>query len=138
MKVMISQPMAGKSNEQIRKEREEIVQKFKSLHIDILNTLIEESAEPKSYNEYHPALFYMGESIKYMGQVDAIYFMKGWEQSRGCRIERAVAQEYNVKILDHDFLDSTMSYTAKIMQDFGDNLRNNLNISGGSSTVTRC
>ena len=105
MKVMISQPMNGKSNFIVRKEREDIVNKFKKIHIDVIDNIIEETANPKIYNEYNPALFYIAKSIDFMAQVDAIYFMEGWEKSRGCRVERKVAEEYGLKILETDFLE---------------------------------
>ena len=104
MRVMISQPMNGKTNDQIKKEREEVINKFKDLHIDVFDTIIEECADPDIYNDYHPALFYMAKSIDFMAQVDAIYFMNGWQNARGCRIERKIAEEYNVKILESSFL----------------------------------
>ena len=103
MKVMISQPMNGKSNFVIRKEREDIVNKFKKIHIDVIDSIIEETANPEIYNEYNPVLFYIAKSIDFMAQVDAIYFMEGWEKSRGCRVERKVAEEYGLKILEPDF-----------------------------------
>lgn len=40
-----------------------------------------------------------------MGKVDAVYFTKDWQMARGCRIERQIAKEYGVKILDYDFLE---------------------------------
>lgn len=103
MRVMISQPMNGKSNNQIKKEREEVINKFKELHIDVFNTLIEECADPDIYNDYHPALFYMAKSIDFMAQVDAVYFMDGWETARGCKIERQICEEYGIMILDDSF-----------------------------------
>lgn len=105
MTVMISQPMNGKTNDQIKKEREEVIEKFNSLHIDVINSIIDETADPETYNEYHPALFYMAKTIDFMAQVDAVYFMKGWEEYRGCRIEREICKEYDVKILDESFFD---------------------------------
>lgn len=104
MRVMISQPMNGKTNNQIKKEREEVINKFKELHIDVLNTIIEECADPDIYNDYHPVLFYMAKSIDFMAQVDAVYFMDGWETARGCKIEREIAEAYGIKILDKSFL----------------------------------
>lgn len=104
MRVMISQPMNGRRNDDIKKEREEIIEQFKKLHIDVINSLIEDSADPKTYNEYHPALYYLARSIELMGQVDAIYFVDGWQNARGCRIERQIAEEYNIKILESSFI----------------------------------
>ena len=47
----------------------------------------------------------MARSIDFMGRVDAVYFTKDWRLSRGCRIERQVAKEYGVKILEYDFIE---------------------------------
>lgn len=104
MRVMISQPMNGRRNDDIKKEREEIIEQFKKLHIDVINSLIEDTADPRTYNEYHPALYYLARSIELMGQVDAVYFVDGWQNARGCRIERQIAEEYNIKILETSFL----------------------------------
>lgn len=104
MRVMISQPMNGRRNDDIKKEREEIIERFKRLHIDVIDSLIEDTADPKTYNEYHPALYYLARSIELMGQVDAVYFVDGWREARGCRIERRIAEEYNVKILESSFI----------------------------------
>lgn len=101
MKVMISQPMRGKTEEQIRKEREEVIEKFNKLHIEVVDTIFTEEA-PENINR---AIYYLSKSIEILGQVDALYLMKGWELARGCRIERAVAKEYGIKILDTDFLE---------------------------------
>ena len=42
--------------------------------------------------------------MKFMHNVDAVYFDDGWFKARGCRIENAVCQEYGIKILTSDFL----------------------------------
>ena len=39
MKVMISQPMKGRSEEEIKKERQNIIEKFNKMHIDVIDTL---------------------------------------------------------------------------------------------------
>lgn len=47
----------------------------------------------------------MAKSIDAMAKVDAVYFVKGWNLARGCRIERKICEEYGVKILYPDFLE---------------------------------
>ena len=42
MKVMVSQPMNGRTEEQIKEERQEIVDKFNKMHIDVIDTLFTE------------------------------------------------------------------------------------------------
>ena len=39
MKVMISQPMKGRTEEQIKEERKRIVDKFNKMHIEVINTI---------------------------------------------------------------------------------------------------
>ncbi len=87
MKVMISQPMKGKSEEQIRNERKRVIEKFNKLHIEVVDTIFTNEA-PKDSNE---AVHYLAKSIDAMKYIDAIYFMKDWQMARGCRVERKVA-----------------------------------------------
>lgn len=91
MKVMISQPMFGKSNEQIRLEREKLVNELTKQGYEVVDTIISEDA-PKNCDE---AIYYLSKSIEYIGKVDGIVFMKGWENARGCKIEYEVAKNYN-------------------------------------------
>ena len=97
---MISQPMRGKTEEQRKEDREEAIEKFNKLHIEVVDTIFTEEA-PENING---AIYYLSKSIEMLGQVDALYLMENWECARGCRIERAVAKEYGIKILDTDFL----------------------------------
>lgn len=99
MKVMISQPMNGKTEEQIKEERQMIVDKFNKMHIDVIDTLFTEEA-PQDCNV---AVYYLGKSISAMKDIDALYMCDNWFNARGCRIENQVAREYGIKILDKDF-----------------------------------
>ena len=99
MKVMISQPMNGRSEEEIKKERQNIIEKFNKMHIEVINTLFAEEA-PDNCNV---AVYYLGKSISAMKDIDAIYMCDNWLNARGCRIENRVAREYGIKILDKDF-----------------------------------
>ncbi|MCI9245556.1 MAG: DUF4406 domain-containing protein [Clostridia bacterium] len=99
MKIMISQPMRGKTEEQIKTERKEIVDKFNKMHIDVINTLFSEEA-PENCNT---AVFYLGKSISAMKDIDAIYMCDNWREARGCVIEHEVATKYGIKILYSNF-----------------------------------
>ena len=101
MKVMISQPMKGRTEEQIKKERKRIVDKFNKMHIEVINTLFTEEA-PEDYNM---AVYYLAKSIDAMRNIDALYMCDGWREARGCRIEHQVAKEYGIKILESDFIE---------------------------------
>lgn len=99
LRVMISQPMNGKTEEQIREERKTIIEKFNNIHIDVIDTIFTEEP-PESCNK---AVYYLGKSIEAMKDIDALYMCDGWREARGCRIEHQVAREYRIKILYKDF-----------------------------------
>lgn len=90
MKVMISQPMNGKTEEQIRNERAELVKKLTEQGLEVVDTIFTDEAPTDSDR----ALFYLSKSIETISKVDAVIFMPGWEDARGCRIEYNVAVEY--------------------------------------------
>lgn len=93
---MISQPMQGKSNAQIRLERADaIVFLEQHLGYKVLDTVLDISEPPKS----NPGIFFLGESLKLMSQCDVVYFLDGWEQARGCKIEHDVAAAYGLEVL---------------------------------------
>lgn len=93
MKIMISQPMKGKTNEQIRDERAELVTRLQEEGIEVVDTVFENAPTDEDV-----AIYILSQSIRYIGKVDAVYFMKGWEKARGCKIEHEVAVEYGKKV----------------------------------------
>jgi hypothetical protein len=89
--------MRGKTDFEINKERQGIVhhllQKYGPVHI--LDTVFT-SYDPNLNKPLH----YLGESIKALAEADVAVFAPGWDQARGCRIERACCAEYGVQVLD--------------------------------------
>lgn len=88
MKIMISQPMNGKTEKQIKDEREELVRKLVEEGHEVLDTIFTD------FDCYASPIAYLARSIEYLDKADAVIFMKGWEYARGCRIEYDVAREY--------------------------------------------
>ena len=97
MKIMISQPMRGKTNEEIRKEREELVKKLTSKGHQVIDTIIDDFIDGEG-DDY--AIKCLSKSIEHIADVDAVVFMPGWEQARGCRVEYVVARDYGKFISD--------------------------------------
>lgn len=93
MKIMISQPMKGKTNEQIREQRAELVTRLQEEGLEVVDTVFENAPEDEDV-----AIYMLSQSIRYIGKVDAVYFMKGWEKARGCKIEHEVAVEYGKQV----------------------------------------
>lgn len=99
VRVMISQPMANRLEEDIMQERKAIIEKFNNMHIDVIDTIFTDEV-PIDYNA---GVYYLGKSILEMSKVDALFMCDGWREARGCRIEYQVAQNYGIKILYEDF-----------------------------------
>lgn len=97
IKVFISQPMNGKTNEEIELERERARQAIKEKRKDDVEVI---DSFFKGGN--HTPLWCLGESIKLLGTADVVYFAKGWEKARGCCIEHACAYEYGVPIMEEE------------------------------------
>lgn len=95
MKIMISQPMRGKTEEQIRTERAEIVKKLEEQGYEVIDTIISEEPPQNS----NVAIYYLSKSIEFISKVDMVYFMKGWEKARGCKIENRICQDYGKQTL---------------------------------------
>lgn len=96
---MISQPMHNKTNEQIRKEREQLVKNLEAEGYEVIDTIIAEDT-PENCDQ---AIYYLSKSIEYLSKVDAVYFMRGWEKARGCKIEHEVAVEYNKRLFYENY-----------------------------------
>lgn len=96
MKVMISQPMNGKSEEQIRKEREELIKRIQEDGDTYIDTIFTEDA-PKDCDT---AVYFLAKSIEAIAYADKIIFMNGWDKARGCLIEHEVAISYD-KIISY-------------------------------------
>ena len=93
-KLFISQPMRGKTNEEIVKER-------KVLIADVYMKTHENLAVIDSFFENAPTpLWYLGESLKLLGTADFVVFAPGWQDYRGCRIEHDAAVTYGIPIVE--------------------------------------
>ncbi|MDR2487547.1 MAG: DUF4406 domain-containing protein [Clostridiales Family XIII bacterium] len=93
MKAMISQPMAGKTTEQIRDERTALVSRFESDGIHVVDTVYDDFvANPQP-------LHYLAKAINAMASVDIVAFLPGWEDARGCFIEHECAKRYGKEII---------------------------------------
>lgn len=99
MKLFISQPMRGLTDEEIlavRQKAKADVENLLGVEVEVLDTFFQGApadAQP---------LWYLGESIKLLGEADLVYFTKGWQANRGCRIERMCAFEYGKSWLEED------------------------------------
>ena len=103
MKAMLSQPMAGKTDEAIKATRERAIKFLESLDYEVVNTLFtDEWYSEESMKERGVAnrpLCFLAKSLENMSLCHAVLFCKGWEKTRGCRIEHDAAVAYGLEII---------------------------------------
>lgn len=102
-KAMLSQPMAGKSEEEIIATREKAINALKEKGFEFVNTLFTDVWHSKEKmterGVVHIPLCYLAKSLEYMSLCHAVYFCKGWENARGCKIEHEAAKAYGLEII---------------------------------------
>lgn len=103
MKAMLSQPMAGKTNEEIVATREKAIKVLKAKGYEIVNTLLTDEwysdKSMKARGVVQIPLCFLAKSLENMSLCHAAYFCKGWENTRGCRIEHEAAVAYGLNII---------------------------------------
>ena len=95
-KVIISQPMSDKTKEEILEIRAKAIESAKNKlgeDIEIIDSYIQDA--PEGVN----ALWFLGKFIQLLSEADYMYLAPGWEDYRGCRVERLAAIEYCVEII---------------------------------------
>lgn len=98
IKLFISQPMNGLSDEDVLKERDRAIECAKKQlgeDIEVLDSYFTED-EPEGVNS---RLWWLGKSIELLARADVAYFVKGWNKARGCLIENECAFRYGIKTI---------------------------------------
>lgn len=96
-KLFISQPMRGKTNEEILAVRERAIESAKrniGEEVEVIDSFFKDA--PTDANP----LWYLAKSIELLSTADVAYFAKGWEEARGCRIENTCAIEYGIDVIE--------------------------------------
>lgn len=105
-KAMLSQPMAGKTDEEIIATREKAIKVLESKGYELVNTLFTDERYNKENMEQRGVvqipLCFLAKSLEKMSLCHAAYFCKGWEKARGCRIEHEAACAYGLTVIYED------------------------------------
>ncbi|MEG1432506.1 DUF4406 domain-containing protein [Eubacterium sp.] len=103
MKAMLSQPMGGKSDAEIKETRERAIEVLETKGYEVINTLFtDEWYGSKSMAErgvVQVPLCFLAKSLENMSLCEVVYFCQGWECARGCKIEHDAAVAYGLKII---------------------------------------
>lgn len=96
-KLFISQPMKGKTDNEILTEREDAIKQAEK-------TVGEKVEVIDSFMQGAPAdakpLWYLAKSLELLSAADIAYFAPGWQDARGCKIEHTCAVEYGISVID--------------------------------------
>lgn len=102
-KAMLSQPMAGKTDQEIVEVRERAIAALEAKGFEIVNTLFTDDwysdQAMKARGVVQIPLCFLAKSLENMSLCHAAYFCKGWEKARGCRIEHEAAKAYGLEII---------------------------------------
>lgn len=92
-KLFISQPMRGKTNDEILAERCNAIQSAKDAlgeDVEVIDSFFKDAPA-----EAHP-LWFLGKSLELLSTADIAYFAPGWSEARGCKIEHDCAVAYGI------------------------------------------
>lgn len=102
-RVFISQPMTGRTLEEVKHERENVIaimqQLDKGLRTVGHTVEVVDSFDEVAFKEHRNPLESLGDCIKIMSTCNVIVFVPGWENSKGCRIEHQCATEYHLSTI---------------------------------------
>lgn len=102
-RAMFSQPMCGKTQEEIVETRERAIRALQERGYEVVNTLFTDEWYDKEAMEARGVvqipLCFLAKSLEKMSRCHAAYFCKGWEQTRGCHIEHEAAKAYGLEII---------------------------------------
>ena len=97
-KLFISQPMKGKTNEEIEAEKAKAIEEAKIVlndDVEVIDSFFKDApvdAKP---------LWFIAKSIELLSEADIAYFAKDWDKYRGCKIEHSCAVEYGIKVIEY-------------------------------------
>ena len=107
--IFISQPMTGKSEEEILATRQKEIDKIHQLfdadgvEINIIDSYIDDATR-KHFKEHvsddiNWDIFWLSQSLERLAMADMIWLCDGWEYSNGCNIELECATRYGISIM---------------------------------------
>lgn len=99
VRLFISQPMRGKSDEEIEREREDLIAIAKAVYagrgeVEVIDSFFKGGLDVPAGTK--APLYHLSKSLELLATADVAIFAKDWWGARGCRIERECADGYGV------------------------------------------
>lgn len=95
-KIFISQPMNGKTNDEILSERKKAIEVAKSIVNDDVEVI--DSFFKDAPHDAKP-LWFLGKSLELLSTADCAFFLSGWDKARGCLIEKECCDKYGIETI---------------------------------------
>lgn len=103
-KVFISQPMGGIYKDKFERDRaaakQHIYNALGGIPIEFIKSYIEENPDINFRFKSREPIWYLAQALILLADADYIYFVNGWQTARGCKVERLVAEEYDIPIIE--------------------------------------
>lgn len=96
-KLFISQPMRDKSDEDILAERKKAITEAENTvgePVEVIDSFFQDAPHDAS------PLWFIGKSLELLSIADVAYFVPGWKEARGCKIEHQCAVEYGISRIE--------------------------------------
>ena len=99
--VMISQPMNGISSDDILATREKAINTLEQFGYDVVDNYFADFPDDGfvSDDTKNIPVAYLAKSIAIMAKCNAVYFCRGCETARGCKIEHEIANSYGLAVI---------------------------------------
>lgn len=101
-KLFISQPMRGKTDEEILKERNVLIAEAKEIAgehlLEDIDSFFTDAPKNKDNIVTEP-VWWLGKSLMKLSEADVAIFGDNWQNFNGCVIEHEVCERYGIQIL---------------------------------------
>lgn len=99
VRLFVSQPMRGKSDEEIESEREDLIAIAKDVYagrgeVEVIDSFFKGGLDVPAGAK--APLYYLSKSLELLATADVAIFAEDWREARGCRIEHECADGYGV------------------------------------------
>ena len=95
---MISQPMKDISSDDILATREKAINTLEQFGYDVVDNYFADDGFVSDDTKNIPVA-YLAKSIAIMAKCNVVYFCRGWETARGCKIEHEIANSYGLAVI---------------------------------------
>ena len=107
--IFISQPMTGKSEEEILATRQKAIDRIHRLaskddeQVNIIDSYIDDATRNEFQGRMGDAInwdiYWLSQSLQKLAMADTIWLCEGWEYSKGCNVELECAISYGLDIV---------------------------------------